>query len=61
MVGTIITLVYSGRKQGHKDTLIGPSSPVGSAHPHASRVHFPSASLVAELVKNLPAMWETWV
>ena len=23
--------------------------------------HFSLASLVAQLVKNLPAMWETWV
>ena len=23
--------------------------------------HTPRASLVAQLVKNLPAMWETWV
>ena len=22
---------------------------------------FPSASLIAQLVKNLPAMWETWI
>ena len=25
------------------------------------RLHFLRASLVAQLVKNLPAMWETWV
>ena len=24
-------------------------------------LHYPWASLVAQLVKNLPAMWETWV
>ena len=25
------------------------------------RLNFERASLVAQLVKNLPAMWETWV
>ena len=36
---------------------LGRSSGEGNGYP----LQFPWASLVAQLVKNLPAMWETWV
>ena len=36
---------------------LGRSTGEGLGYP----VQYPWASLVAQLVKNLPAMWETWV
>ena len=36
---------------------LGRSGGEGIGYP----LHYPSASLVAQLVKNPPAMWETWV
>ena len=42
-----------------------PSSIPGSGRSSGEGIGYPlqysSASLVAQLVKNLPAMWETWV
>ena len=42
-----------------------PGSIPGSGRPAAEGIGYPLqyswASLVAQLVKNLPAMWETWV
>ena len=43
----------------------GPGSIPGSGRSPGERIGYPLqyswASLVAQLVKNLPAMWETWV
>ena len=42
-----------------------PGSITGSGRATGERIGYPFqcswASLVAQLVKNLPAMWETWV
>ena len=71
--GTKYNHMYT-HKRGFPDSLVGkecacnaadPSSIPGSGRSTGEGIGYPLqyswASLVAQLVKNLPAMWETWV
>ena len=66
--------IVKGVCQGLSDSSVGkesacnagdPSSIPGSGRSTGEGIGYPNqyswASLVAQLVKNLPAMWETWV
>ena len=50
---------------GFPDSSVGKESPCNSGNPGSIGLGYPLeyswASLVAQLVKNPPAMWETWV
>ena len=56
---TLYPLSHQGSNAGD------PSSIPGSGRSPGDGIHYPLqyswASLVAQIVKNLPAMWETWV
>ena len=61
-------MAFPGSSAGKKKSAIhagDPSSIPGSGRSAGEGIGYPlqysSASLVAQLVKNLPAMWETWV
>ena len=61
-------MAFPGSSAGKKKSAIhtgDPSSIPGSGRSSGEGIGYPlqysSASLVAQLVKNLPEMWETWV
>ena len=54
-----LSLVYF-TKQNNKSIYIIANGKI-SFFPMAKQLYIYGASLVAQLVKNLPAMWETWV
>ena len=66
-VSSTVKETYEGSSAGKESTCNAgdPSSIPGSESSPGKRIGLPLqyswASLVAQLVKNLPAMWETWV
>ena len=66
-VGAALTLSFPGSSAGKESACNAgdPSSVPGSGRSSGDRIGYPHqyswASLVAQMVKNLPAMWETWV